>query len=506
MGFLDRFMRTADTADAVPLPVTTVGGLPALVGGADRIAVVDCETTGVYNSDRVVEIAVVTLDLEGRVIDTWATLIQPQRDVGASHIHGLTAESLRDAPTFDDVAGDVALRLHGACLAAHNLPFDRRMLVNEYERLGADLAVLSGLDTLTATRCRLAVACEEHRVPLADAHSALADAMATASLLARVLGGCGSGSPAAAPVGLTRSGRVLRRSDVAAVVIPDPPHIAQLAHALNHPGLEANILAYLDVVGRAVADLRIDASERAELLSWGIELGLGDAEITQAHRRYVSDLVDAALEDDIVTEAELDALLRVASALGVDAKVVEHRTRGVRARAATVQLSAGMTVVFTGDDPRRPRLALSERAIELGMAVGKNVTKSTDLLVVYESDTASGKATKARSYGVPIITTEQFAAADLGGQLEGSSVETKKVITCPDCHTTWTVSARTGAQSSRRCEDCRGVPASRRASTRGPAPATPPSIETLTCTVCGRAWTRDRVRGRKPLKCADCTP
>jgi len=505
MGFLDRFKKVTDAFEPVPPMGTAEFG--TLAGGADRIAVVDCETTGVYNSDRVVEIAIVTLDLDGQIIDKWETLVQPQRDVGASHIHGLTAESVRDAPTFADVAGDVAIRLHGACLAAHNLAFDRRMLVNEYSRLGADLAVLSGLDTLTATRCRLSVACSEHRIPLENAHSALADATATATLLSQVLAGCDQGSPAAAPVGLTRSGRVLRRRDVAVVVLPDPPHIAQLAHALNHDGLKANVLAYLDVLGRAIADLHIDATERAELATWAAELGLGAAQTAQAHRRYLNDLIDAALEDTIVTEAELDALLRVASALGVEPKTVEQRTRPARSTTSTIALASGMSVTFTGDDPMRPRPLLENHATQLGMTVGNNVTKETDVLVVYENDTSSGKATKARSYGLPIITTEQFANAGLGDQIEAeaSSVKAKKVVTCPECHATWTVSAKSGERNSRRCDDCSSARPQPKPPSTSAAPTTAsPSVETLTCSECGQTWSRERVRGRKPHRCPDC--
>jgi DNA polymerase-3 subunit epsilon len=503
MGFLDRLSRSERvTAPPPPRP-----GLGPLAGGADRVTVVDCETTGVYNSDRIVEIAIVTLDLDGQVIDTWDTLVQPQRDVGASHIHGLTATCLRDAPTFDDVAGDVALRLHGACLAAHNLPFDKRMLCNEFARLGTDLSVVSGLDTLTATRARLAVACAQRQIPLHDAHSALADATATAALLQLVAAARGIGSPSAAPPGLTRSGRVLRRGDIVPATIPDPPHLVALAAALDHDGLEGNVLAYLELVGWALADLHLDASERAELALLAGDLGLGEAQVAQAHRRFVNDLIEAALDDDIVTEDEYDTLLRVAQSLGVETDTVEMRTRSARATTATVELSAGMSVTFTGDDPLHTREALKAHAADLTMTVGGNVTKATDLLVAYDTSSNSGKAGKARTYSVPIVSTAQFAAAVVGDVLEAetSEIEGKKVVTCPECHKTWTVPGRSGAKSTRRCEDC--------APARTPASATPrpsaarstePLIETLTCTSCGTHWSRERVRGRKPQRCPAC--
>lgn len=495
MGYLDRFRTTPDSA-----------GLGWLAGGADRIAVVDCETTGVYNRDRVVELAIVTLDLSGEIVDSWETLIHPKRDVGASHIHGLTAESLRFAPEFADVAGDIAIRLHGACLAAHNLPFDYRMLSGEFARLGSDLTVAAGIDTLTATRCRLSVACESHGISLLASHSALADATATAQLLVCVAADCLPGAPASAPTGLVRSGRVVRRADTSPVTIPDPPHVASLAASLDHSGLEENMLAYLELVDRAVADMHVDADERRQLAELAYDLGLDAAHLAQAHRRFVNDLIDAALEDRVITDDELDMLLRIATALDVDTGVVEHRTRPARAATLTVELTAGMSVTFTGDDPRHTREALILRAKTLGMTVGGNVTKKSDLLVAYDTSSTSGKAGKARSYDVPIISTAQFASAGAGDRLEaqGSTMAAIKVITCSECHVTWTVPARSRAQSGRRCDDCASV--RRTPTTPRPRPSwlDESVAEELVCSGCGQAWARERTRGRKPHRCPDC--
>ena len=478
MGFLDRFCRSPDRppdssvhiatdshlAAALPprgsrpsaeaQPVVSSGEYRRLAGGADRI--VDCETTGVYPSDRVVEVALVTLSLDGAIVDTWETLVQPDRDVGASHIHGLTAESLRDAPVFADIAGDLAVRLHGACVAAHNLPFDARMLVGEFDRLGTDLSITAGIDTLRAVRAKLTVACAERGIPLDGAHCAVVDATATASLLIRVAQHCQPGAPVVAPMMLGRSGRVYRRIDAVPVVIPDPPLIIELTTALTHDGAESDTIAYLELVDRAVADLHLDREERAHLRRFANEIGLDDARIAQAHRRFVNELVDAALDDHVVTEDELDALLRISSALEVDQLLVERRTRPARSNSVEVTMRPGMSVTFTGDDPSHERDALVGHAEQLGLEVGKGVTKRTDLLVAYDAESSSGKAAKARSYNVPIITTAAFSTAAPGVTFEaaGSSLEALKVVTCPDCFATWTVPARAGKRSNQRCDDC----------------------------------------------------
>ena len=69
-------------------------------------AVIDTETTGLLPSHRhrVIEIAVVLLDARGQVEDEWVTLLNPQRDLGPQHIHGILTADVLDAPEFDDVA------------------------------------------------------------------------------------------------------------------------------------------------------------------------------------------------------------------------------------------------------------------------------------------------------------------------------------------------------------------------------------------------------------------
>ena len=47
-----------------------------------RIAVVDTETTGLYNSDRIIEVGIVVLDpYTGEIIDEFESLVNPGREV-----------------------------------------------------------------------------------------------------------------------------------------------------------------------------------------------------------------------------------------------------------------------------------------------------------------------------------------------------------------------------------------------------------------------------------------
>ena len=68
-----------------------------------RLAVVDVETTGFSKYGRIVEFACVTV-VDGAVVEEYETLIQPERDPGPVHIHGITPEMLQAAAPFETVA------------------------------------------------------------------------------------------------------------------------------------------------------------------------------------------------------------------------------------------------------------------------------------------------------------------------------------------------------------------------------------------------------------------
>lgn len=80
-------------------------------------AVIDLETTGFAynNTDRVCEIGVVLVDADGCREDSWTTLVNPQRNLGAQHVHRIDATDARMAPVFADVVGDLTDLLVGRC-------------------------------------------------------------------------------------------------------------------------------------------------------------------------------------------------------------------------------------------------------------------------------------------------------------------------------------------------------------------------------------------------------
>jgi DNA polymerase III subunit epsilon len=502
-----------------PEPAACLSGhLTRFAALTDRIVVVDTETTGLFSHDRVIEVAVVTMDLSGAIIDEWDTLISPGRDVGPTWLHGITASMLIDAPSFEDIAAELAARFNGAILCAHNLAFDSRMLAREYDRAGLEIDFGAGFDTLAVTGTRLDMACLDAGIELHDHHHALADARATAALAAAVADRFSLATPAKVLTPISQSGHVRRccRGELARSVNAPPTFLAQLVARVTHPADDGAAAAYLDDLDRAMSDLHLDTAEAAELVVVARSLGLDDADTARLHRRWVDDLIALAADDGVVDGEEYDQLLRVAHLLGVDAARIHDRTINERSKCAPFTLAPGTRVCFTGvpvDEQglEIDREVLEEHAEVLGLRVENSFTKSRcELLVAADVATQSGKGNKARAWGIPIVAAADFLAAERPGVAVPSVriiVGGQQAMSCTSCGVVFTA-----PRSRALCEDCR-----KQARTIVPAPpeqqsesiprhAVPTNaLEVLVCRACGSAFSRVRTRGRKPHHCPTCT-
>ncbi len=135
----------------------------------DGYAVVDVETTGLGRDDRIVSAAVYRLDAQGTVQDHWYSTVNPERDPGPVWIHGLTSEALADAPLFPEIAADLADRLAGRVLVAHNAVFDWSMLAREYARADRHVPVEQRLCTIVLSK-ELRLPLPNHKLESLAAH------------------------------------------------------------------------------------------------------------------------------------------------------------------------------------------------------------------------------------------------------------------------------------------------------------------------------------------------
>jgi DNA polymerase-3 subunit epsilon len=382
-------------------------------------AVIDVETTGLRASwhDRIIEIAVVHLDERGRVQSEWCSLINPDRDLGPQQIHGISAAEAGRAPTFAQLAGEIAARLRGRTPVAHNLAFDALFLGAEFRRLGVPVDARHGLCTMqlaphflpSAGRslidCRRAAGLPDHR-----AHSALDDAHAAADLLAHYLTITGSPPPWTPTLARCRSlpwpalpaptAAPVRRK---APGVREPHFLTRLADRLPRQQ-ETRADAYLDLLDQALLDRDISATEADGLITVAEGLGLGRADVRSLHRRYLNGLAAVALADGVLTPAERHDLDSVATLVGLPASAVAKAlTDATRTPGRDFwHLRRGDVVVLTGTSEP------VETAEAAGLTVGEGVNKRTRLLVATDPASTSVEATKARQYGVPIVHPQAY--------------------------------------------------------------------------------------------------
>jgi DNA polymerase-3 subunit epsilon len=193
----------APEAPATPLPLDAL-----LPQGSRGFAVIDLETTGFGSEHRILEIAVIRLEPDGSERDVWETLVHPGMPIPggkAQKTHRIHDWMVEPAPSFEAVAGELAARLDGHVLVAHNLPFDQGFLERRFEAvdgiridLGKGLNTMKSRESLEKLCGRLGV-----ELPPGEAHCALVDARALQQAL---LAGISHLQPAEAAVRVDHNG------------------------------------------------------------------------------------------------------------------------------------------------------------------------------------------------------------------------------------------------------------------------------------------------------------
>lgn len=405
------------------------------------VAVVDVETTGLFpfRHDRVIEIAVVVLDGDGVVVREFVSLVNPGRDIGPSHVHGLTSTDVLHAPRFGEIASDLVDVLKDVVgIAAHNVRFDRQFLESEFGRLGIDLPRVLSLCTMELVGGgKLDQCCADYGVQRdGHAHHALSDARAASGLLLRVLedhpevaGSLARLKPFEWPkVELPRRAPVTRAEVIRQRQEPSSYVQRLLARRGEHAlpdASEGAVIAYGALLDRALEDRQIDERESDALIDTAKRWGLSSTQIEQAHVSYMHQLAIAAVADGSVSTAERADLKHVAHLLGQNPNATDSLIDVATARLSEVSIDvasshrggadlAGKRVCFTGElvarlDGRPITRELAEHlAANACLHVIGAVTKKCDLLVVADPNTQSGKAVRARKFGVRIMHEMAF--------------------------------------------------------------------------------------------------
>jgi DNA polymerase-3 subunit epsilon len=132
----------------------------------------------------------------GEELDRFESLVDPRRPIspGAFRVNRITAEMLRGAPTFEQIAGPLLQVIGGAVLVAHNAPFDLGFLAAELESARLPMPGNPVVDTLALVRRAyslprnsLSAIVAALGVTVSPTHRALSDVQATWGVLERII-------------------------------------------------------------------------------------------------------------------------------------------------------------------------------------------------------------------------------------------------------------------------------------------------------------------------------
>jgi DNA polymerase-3 subunit epsilon len=497
--------------------------------------VVDVETTGFHPaSDGIVELALVRMDASGRVYEELHSLVDPQRPVDATFVHGLDEADLRGAPVFADLLADVRRLLDGSLLVAHNASFDMSFLAAEMDRAGEPVGELPYLCTMALRRQvglpgptvhRLAWACWQEGLWIENAHAAACDARATGALLARYLAygaqggltclgdlrarGRAADSWASELPRRTRSRSATGTAPTRVRLVRCRPGVSPTPPSLlrDRPASDHAVRAYAVQLAAAAEDFEVDEEEFLELSDLVAELGLTANQVRAVHTEHVRQLLIDRLDDGRLTWAEQQEVRAFARLLGVGGREVmqllidAEQLGTVEGKASLLGGEAtgtGLSVCFTGEFVAIPltREEVWDLAQDAGMVVSKGVTKKLDLLVCLDPGTGTGKLTKAADYGTVVIDQPTFLGlAGVHPAPDGVLHDVLDRLAAHKAAAADTAQARREAAAQKARESNRQRARERRAS--------PSAEQVLWCIAGEHEWHRRPQRGRPPKACPE---
>ena len=338
----------------------------------------DLETTGLSpRDDGITEIGAIILE-EGRPAREWSTLVRPARPIPPeiARMTGITNEMVRNAPTFGEVAAQLADLLDGALLVAHNARFAYGFLKQAFAReeiaffaptlctarLARELEPgleSAGLDALS----------ERYALTVTDRHRALGDARLALELACHLAHEFDAATMAAALK------RVLKRPSLpkhlpadTLATIPESPGV-YLFHGLNqHPLYIGKAKSLRERVGGHFSgdwgsDRGVRLSEELRRIEWIETAGELSALLLEAelvHQRMPSHNVKLRRRDEAVAVRLDDQEFRwsLIDAADLRAGALEGligpfaNRRGARAALMTLADQEGLCLKLLGLEKR----------------------------------------------------------------------------------------------------------------------------------------------------------
>jgi DNA polymerase-3 subunit epsilon len=407
-------------------------------------SIIDLETTGFspMRGDKIVEVGIVKVQEDNKIIDEFSTLVNPNRDISNSQIHGVKPNLVKNAPKFDEIRKFIKSFINGSTLVAHNAAFDLRFLENELmeqkENLNAICTIkLSRMLDSTLPCRKLDVLCEYYDIEIKNSHQALSDTLATTKLFSKLksefyklYGAKDFKQKFVSPVSfrVTDNKNVNRleykRTEASKNIQNEKTKLQEFISRLPTDSItkKENSKQYLDTLNEILLDRIITNTELNELEGLVTEFSVTKAEIIALNKQYLAEVIKVYLLDDKISNFELKDLKIITELLGLKQVDLDNLIESVKQENKVISAKnykaknkvEGKSICFTGQLKSKingsnvSRSLAQNIAQQHGMVIKKNVSKKLDYLVTADPATMSGKAKKARKYDVKILAEPEF--------------------------------------------------------------------------------------------------
>lgn len=410
----------------------------------------DVETPNRRNGS-ICSIGVVQTAFGGEVVSRCDLLIDPEErfDDASMSIHGISPAMVSGAPTFRD-AWERYLRgyFDGALVAAHNASFDLAVLSKALDRIGIAMPDIEYSCTMHMARTsRIAVAsyrlpdvCEALGVAMGVHHRAIDDAEACKDVFWRLAGSVDLGSEFSPYIPFSRAearrasdkevskamidlyGLLIGISLDGVVTSEEASSLAAWRDAHSHLANDSRMSFALSAVDNALADGRVDDSERSMLFSiarshaeesaynrrttamqelLGMLKGVSaDGEISVREARNLLDWIDD--HEEIADEPSVEPVFALISESLADGVITEEEHSAMMAAIEGVVNPSsaespvefeGNRFVLSGDFLHGPKPSVAEFIESKGGQVSGSVSKKCRYVVI------GGSGSEAYAFG-----------------------------------------------------------------------------------------------------------
>lgn len=282
--------------------------------------------------DAVVELALLSTDPAGQILDQYHTLVNPvDRPLGEQRLHGLPEPALRSAPTFADLTALVLDRFDGAVVVSHFGELVEQFLTTELLRTGVLIQAVPALSTFRlgqqtfpVPNLHLATLAGHLGVTGQRPDTALGQARVVAAALPPILARHGAALryPVAPPLRHHPADRPAPTARVRPRPAPSATRVAWLADLMARlpmSALEANdarMAAYLDMVTRMLTDGRV-VTDEVRLVAGQLAAGGNSAgQIAAVGHRLLESIRRTVFDGPALTQTQLRHLRAAATSLG----------------------------------------------------------------------------------------------------------------------------------------------------------------------------------------------